>query len=98
MTEESNDEREMVVLRDQAGHYYALPRELFAVMRVPDDKIAAVEAAISADDTEGFVVGPCDRPRQAPLSLNVVGVARLAPGTLSSFGLWQPRGAVGPCF
>jgi hypothetical protein len=98
MTNEPNDEREMLVLRDQAGHYYVVPIDLFELMRVPDENASTVEQAMSGGEVSGFVIAPCDYPRLTSLSLNVTGLVRLRADASLSFGRWQPRGAVGPCF
>src|SRR5829696_8196235 len=44
----------MLVLCDQAGHYYLLPRQAVERARVPDERRAAIERVLTGEDVVGF--------------------------------------------
>ncbi|MER3420874.1 MAG: hypothetical protein C4290_10270 [Chloroflexota bacterium] len=47
--------QEALVLRDTEGNYYLLTQEIIQAGRVPPDKTAAFEQAISGQDVSGYV-------------------------------------------
>lgn len=50
---------EFVTLRDEAGHYYLLPRTTVEAARVADDSVAQLEALLEEDDTAGHgIIAP----------------------------------------
>jgi len=60
----------MLILSDQAGNYYLLPRETVERARVPEEQNAAIERALAREDVAGFGVIMEERP--APLTVGVL--------------------------
>ena len=58
-----DDSAEILVLRDQAGQYYLLPRTALDAARVPAEQAPALERALAGDDTGGFLYGPLGLPQ-----------------------------------
>lgn len=60
MSNTTDDTSDVLVLRDQEGNIYLLPRQVVEDARVADDSVAAVKAALGADDdTAGYgIIAP----------------------------------------
>ena len=77
----------MLVLRDQAGHYYLLPRATVERARVPDERRAAIERVLAGEDVAGFGVIMEERPA----ALATAGAGLLGGLTVRGIIIdWQP--------
>src|SRR5947209_8780632 len=84
-----NPQAEMIILQDEGGTYYLIPRDLLEQGRADPEQAAQVDEAL-AGDTSGFfiidwslggVVDPCVRVALPPFgsTLAVVGLISAAP-------------------
>ena len=50
----SNEHHDVLVLRDQDGSYYLLPRETLERLRVPAERTADLKRVLARDDVAGY--------------------------------------------
>jgi hypothetical protein len=78
----TNERTTYLVLKDAAGHYYAVPRRTLEGCRVPAERTRAIERALAVDVT-AFGVAAFE-PRPHPLEgLTLLGQVSL-PGPTNS--------------
>jgi hypothetical protein len=81
MSSESRGSSEVVVLADQNGQYFIIPRDVIEQGRVPHERASDVERLLRGEEVQGFISAsyPAGGTILAPLeslSLNFVGVVR----------------------